>query len=219
MNFIDNILHRLTHPPDHPVLREARDGKFGVATRADLLAQIRAARTFIRRSGLNKGDRVGLLAPNSIRWTALDLALTAEGVIVVPLYSRQAPNELVNMLKDCGAAMVCCGDEALRDGLANNWVDDAPPLKLFDEVFATEASTEIADEPIKLEDSDVVTIIYTSGTSGEPKGVMLTAGGVTFMLDRTGMRLDQLMEGATETAPDQIFHYLPCCFAGSWILL
>jgi long-chain acyl-CoA synthetase len=218
MNFIENILHRLNQEPNRPVLREARDGKFGAATCADLLAQIRAARTFIRRSGLNKGDRVGLLAPNSIRWTALDLALTAEGVIVVPLYSRQAPNELVNMLKDCGAAMVCCGDEALRDGLAKNW-PDAPPLKLFDEVFATEASNEIADEPIKLDDSDVVTIIYTSGTSGEPKGVMLTAGGVTFMLDRTGMRLDQLMEGATETAPDQVFHYLPCCFAGSWILL
>ena len=218
MNFIENILHRLNQEPNRPVLREARDGKFGAATCADLLAQIRAARTFIRRSGLNKGDRVGLLAPNSIRWTALDLALTAEGVSVVPLYSRQAPNELVNMLKDCGAAMVCCGDEALRDGLAKNW-PDAPPLKLFDEVFATEASNEIADEPIKLDDSDVVTIIYTSGTSGEPKGVMLTARGVTFMLDRTGMRLDQLMEGATETAPDQVFHYLPCCFAGSWILL
>jgi long-chain acyl-CoA synthetase len=218
MNFIENILHRLNQEPNRPVFREARDGKFDTATCADLLAQIRAARTFIRRSGLNKGDRVGLLAPNSIRWTALDLALTAEGVIIVPLYSRQAPNELVNMLKDCGAAMVCCGDEALRDGLAKNW-PDAPPLKLFDEIFATEASNEIADEPIKLDDSDVVTIIYTSGTSGEPKGVMLTAGGVTFMLDRTGMRLDQLMEGATETAPDQVFHYLPCCFAGSWILL
>ena len=147
------------------------------------------------------------------------MALTVEGVIVVPLYSRQAPNELVNMLKDCGAAMVCCGDEALRDGLAKNW-PDAPPLKLFDEVFATEASTEIADEPIKLDDSDVVTIIYTSGTSGEPKGVMLTAGGVTFMLDRTGMRLDQLMEGATETTPDQVFHYLPLLLRRfSWILL
>jgi len=218
MNFIENILHRLNQEPNRPVLREARDGKFVTATCADLLAQIRAARTFVRRSGLKKGDRVGLLAPNSIRWTALDLALTAEGVIVVPLYSRQAPNELVNMLKDCGAATVCCGDEALRDGLAKNW-PDAPPLELFDEAFATEAATEITDEPIKLGDSDVVTIIYTSGTSGEPKGVMLTAGGVTFMLGRTGMRLDQLMEGATETAPDQVFHYLPCCFAGSWILL
>jgi long-chain acyl-CoA synthetase len=218
MNFIENILYRLTQTPNRPVLQEARDGKFVTATGADLIAQIRAARTFIRRSGLKKGDRAGLLAPNSIRWAALDLALTAEGVIVVPLYSRQAPNELVNMLKDCGAAMVCCGDEALRDGVAKNWPGDAPPLKLFDEVFATEASDEIGDEPIKLDDSDVVTIIYTSGTSGEPKGVTLNAGNVTYMLGCTGMRLDQLMEGATETAPDQVFHYLPCSFAGSWIL-
>jgi long-chain acyl-CoA synthetase len=219
MNFIQNILHRLQQAPNRPVLREARDGTFVTATCADLLSEIRAARTFIRRSGLKKGDRAGLLAPNSIRWIALDLALAAEGVIVVPLYSRQAPNELVNMLKDCGAAMVCCGDEALRDGVAKNWPDDAPPLKLFDEIFDTEASNDIGAEPIDLDDSDVTTIIYTSGTSGEPKGVILTVGGVTFMLGCTGMRLDQLMEGATEMTPDQVFHYLPFCFAGSWILL
>ena len=219
MNFIENILDRLNQEPNRPVLREARDGKFDTATRADLLAQIRAARTFIRESGLKKGDRVGLLAPNSIRWTTLDLALTAEGVIVVPLYPRQAPSELVNMLKDCGAAMVCCGDEALCDSLAKNWPGALAPLILFDEVFATEASNEVGDEPVKLDDSDIVTIIYTSGTSGEPKGVMLTAGNVTYMLGSTGMRLDQLMEGATETTPDQVFHYLPCCFAGSWILV
>src|SRR5215510_5312765 len=182
MNFIQNILHRLNQEPNRPVLREVRDGRFVMATGADLLAQIRAARTFIRQSGLRKGDRAGLLAPNSIRWTSLDLALTAEGVIVVPLYPRQAPSELVNMLKDCGAAMVCCGDEALRDSLAKNWPGARAPLKLFDEVFATEDSNEIGDEPVKLDDSDIVTIIYTSGTSGEPKGVMLTAGGVTFML-------------------------------------
>jgi long-chain acyl-CoA synthetase len=219
MNFIQNILHRLTQEPNRPVLREACDGKFVTATCADLLAQIRAARTFIRQAGLRKGDRAGLLAPNSIRWAALDLALMAEGVIVVPLYSRQAPNELVNMLKDCGASMVFCGDEALRDGVAKNWPDDAPPMSLFDRTFATEASKDVGAEPIRLDDSDVITIIYTSGTSGEPKGVMLTAGGVTFMLGSTGMRLDQLMEGATETTPDQVFHYLPFCFAGSWILL
>src|SRR5262245_62298133 len=135
MNFIENILHRLNQEPNRPVLREARDGKFVTDTCAELLAQIRAARTFIRRSGLKKGDRAGLLAPNSIRWTALDLALTAEGVIVVPLYPRQAPNELVNMLKDCGAAMVCCGDEALSDGVEKHWPDAAPRLYVLDWLF------------------------------------------------------------------------------------
>ena len=66
-------------------------------------------------------------------------------------------------------------------------------------------------------DSDPVTIIYTSGTSGEPKGVVLTAANVTYMLTCTNSRLDQLMRSRSE--PDRVFHYLPFCFAGSWILL
>jgi long-chain acyl-CoA synthetase len=219
MNFIENIFYRLNQTPHRPVLREIRDGQFAPATAAELQSLIRAARSFIRRSGLKKGDRCGLLAANSVRWAALDLALTAEGVVVVPLYSRQAPNELVHMLKDCGAAMVCCGDESLRNGIGENWTDDPPPLKLFDDIFATTPANDIGDAPIQLDDSDIVTIIYTSGTSGEPKGVMLSAGNVGFMLGCTGMRLDQLMEGETEKTPDQVFHYLPFCFAGSWILL
>src|SRR5262249_61348038 len=221
MNFIENILHRLNQTPNRPVLREARDGQFVTVTCEELLGFVRAARKFIRHNGLKKGDRAGLLAPNGIHWAALDLALMAEGVIVVPLYSRQAPAELVNMLRDCGASTVFCGNAELLDGIAKNW-PDAPPMSLFNHAFVIDSSNEpgevIGDEPNKLDDSDVVTIIYTSGTSGEPKGVMLTAGGVTCMLVSTGMRLDQLMEGATETTPDQVFHYLPCCFAGSWIL-
>jgi len=222
MNFIENILHRLNQTPNRPVLREARDGQFVTVTCEELLGFVRAARTFIRHNGLKKGSRVGLLAPNGIHWVALDLALMAEGVIVVPLYSRQAPVELVNMLKDCGASTVFCGNTELLDGTAKNW-PDAPPLTLFNHAFITASSNEpgeeIGDEPIKLDDSDVVTIIYTSGTSGEPKGVMLTAGGVTFMLGSTGMRLDQLMEGATDREPDQVFHYPPFCFAASWIVM
>lgn len=219
MNFLAKILHRLSQPPNRPALQEVRDGQFVTVTCAELLAQIRAARAFVRQSGLQKGDRCGLLAPNSIRWAALDLALMAEGVIAVPLYARQAANELVTMLKDCGAALVCCGDEALRDGIAQHWPNNAPPLKLFDEIFATMPSQELSDEPLALDDQDIITIIYTSGTSGEPKGVMLSVGNITFMLGCTGLRLDQLMEGGRASAADQVFHYLPFCFAGSWILL
>ncbi|MGH9801390.1 MAG: AMP-binding protein, partial [Blastocatellia bacterium] len=218
MNFLERILQQLTQTPNRPVIQEIRDGQFVTANSAELLSQIRYARTFIRNSGLKKGDRCGLLAPNSIRWAAMDLALMAEGVIVVPLYSRQAPNELVSMLKDCEAAMVVCGDEALRDGIANNWSTNAP-LALFDEVFATTTTSEIKDEPNSSTDKDIVTIIYTSGTSGEPKGVMLNVENLNHMVPCTGSRLDQLMEGKTAQVPDQVFHYLPFCFAGSWILL
>ncbi len=69
----------------------------------------------------------------------------------------------------------------------------------------------------QLADSDPVTIIYTSGTSGEAKGVVLTAGNVSHMLECTSGRLDLLMEN--RPGQDRVFHYLPFCFAGSWIML
>ncbi len=225
MNFLERIFQRFTQTPTHPVIQEIQsgqeihDGPVISTSCAGLLAQIRTARTFIRQSGLKAGDRCGLLAPNSIRWAAMDLALMAEGIIVVPLYSRQDHSELANMLKDCGATMVVCADQPLRDGIAKNWTNDAPPLALFDDIFAMTSDGAIKDEPIALDDSDIVTIIYTSGTSGEPKGVMLTIGNLNFMVPSTGARLSQLMKGQTAQVADQVFHYLPFCFAGSWILL
>ena len=62
-----------------------------------------------------------------------------------------------------------------------------------------------------------MTIIYTSGTSGEAKGVVLTAANVGFMLGCTAARLDLLMGG--RSGQDRIFHYLPFNFAASWIAL
>ena len=65
-----------------------------------MLERIAAARAFLAAAGLRKGDRCALLAPNSIAWVALDLAAMAEGIIVVPLYARQAPAELAAMMRD-----------------------------------------------------------------------------------------------------------------------
>jgi len=68
-----------------------------------------------------------------------------------------------------------------------------------------------------VQDADPVTIIYTSGTSGEAKGVVLTAANVGFMLGCTSARLDQLMGG--RSGQDRVFHYLPFSFCASWIAL
>src|SRR5205823_8488227 len=68
-------------------------------------------------------------------------------------------------------------------------------------------------------DSDAVTIIYTSGTSAEAKGVVLNAGNIAHMLGCTSDRLDLLMENKSRARQHRVFHYLPFCFAGSWIML
>jgi long-chain acyl-CoA synthetase len=133
-------------------------------------------------------------------------------LIVVPLYFRQAPAELVAMMKDSTPSLVCCGDAPLRDGIRKTW-PEAPQHFLFDEIFAGAEGVQL-DRP-QVRDADPVTIIYTSGTSGEAKGVVLAAANVGFMLGCTAARLDQLM--GSRSGQDRIFHYLPFSFCASWI--
>jgi long-chain acyl-CoA synthetase len=240
MNFLERIVEQLQLEKDQPVLREIHSAAPGDATiqsvtGAELLGLIRQARAYIHAAGLKKGDRAAILGPNSIRWVALDLAIMSKGILVVPLYNRQAPSELAAIVRDSSPSIVFANDAALRDSLAKALPNAPPHTVLLDEVFvpSSEAPTtaEIATDASLLADDDPVTIIYTSGTSGESKGVILNVANLDHMIPCTGARLDQLMclsagAHATQTStpaalavPDQIFHYLPFCFAGSWILL
>jgi long-chain acyl-CoA synthetase len=212
--FIAEIFSQLREVGDTCILAEVRDGQITGVTGNELLELVRKARTFIASKGLKKGDRAGLLAPNSIHWVAMDLALMAEGLIIVPLYSRQAPAELVAMMKDSTPSLICCSDAALRDGITQVW-PEAPQQFLFDEIFRGVDGVQL-DRP-QVGNESPVTIIYTSGTSGEAKGVVLTAANVGFMLERTSERLGQLMSGSI--GQDRVFHYLPFTFAASWIAL
>ena len=216
-NFLETILAQLKRADGRVVLREVCGDRFVSVTGRELLDQVQLVRSFIRSSGVQPGDRCALLAPNSVRWAAFHLGLMAEGVIVVPLYSRQAPAELAAMMKDCQPRLIFANDAALGDGLAQAW-PEAPSRVLFEEVLRPSApQPRLSDTSNPRLDSDIVTIIYTSGTSGEPKGVCLNVSNLTHMLACTTERLDQLM-GATRE-PDRVFHYLPFNFAASTILM
>jgi len=117
MPFVGDIFSQLKAAAQNTVLQEIRNGEFTGVSGPELLELVRKARTFLASKGLKKGDRCGILAANSIRWLALDLAAMAEGLIVVPLYFRQAPGELVAIMKDSTPALVCCGDTTLSNGI------------------------------------------------------------------------------------------------------
>ena len=225
-NFLGSIFAQLQRADERVVLREIHGDTFINITGRELLAQVQRGRSYVRKFGLVPGDRCALLGANSIQWVAVDLALMAEGIIVVPLYSRQAAAELAGMMKDCSPSLLIVGDAELGAAIEREW-PARPHRVLIEEVLRVAPAREpVTEAPNARIDADLVTIIYTSGTSGEPKGVCLNVGNVTHMLRCTGERLDQLMDATSDQGdhsdqgePDKVFHYLPFNFAGSWILL
>lgn len=214
MTFLENIFARLQQAPGSAVLAEIRGGKTASASGGELLALVAQARGFLRARGLKPGDRCALWAPNSIRWVALDLAIMAEGIIAVPLDPRQVPAEISAAIADCTPSLVCCADSAMAAQIQVS-SNTPPAMALFDDIFAMQNA--IAVPPVHHADHDAVTIVYTSGTSGESKGVVLNAGNISFVIGCTNARLDQLMGARKE--PDRVFQYAPFCFAAARILL
>lgn len=235
MNFLQTIFEQLRQDPSKPILQEVKDRQLVPTSCEELLDNVARARRFFIEAGLTRGDRCALLAPNSSRWVALDLAIMAEGGITVPLYSRQSADELVAILKDSTPRWICCSDRTLAERVSSRW-PNAPATLLFDKILGDSGrilrgaavvharrialfSDAAALAPAELPDDTPITLIYTSGTSGEPKGVVLTVSNITFMLQQTRQRLDELMLNVPKEGDDRVFHYLPFCFAGSWILL
>jgi long-chain acyl-CoA synthetase len=214
-HFVDRILGNLEAWPDRIFAAEVH-GKRLVSTEGRRLrALVEIARHGLRDRGVVAGDRVVLVAPNSTRWIAIDLAILAEGVTVVPLYARQDPKELAGMIRDADPKLVITADETLRASIQPH-VGGEVPFTLLPELFSSAAPSE--HEPARrLADDHVVTIIYTSGSSGEPKGVMTNVANVEHMLPVLDVKLREL--SGVPGGSDRVFHYLPFCFAGSRMVL
>jgi len=219
-NFLENLFTQLQRNADRVVLREIHSDSLAGVTGGELLQRVQHVRAGLRRYDLRPGDRCAILGANSIRWIAIDLALMAENIVVVPLYSRQAPAELVSVMKDCEPRLLIVGESSLGEAITQAWPAKdtvrAPSCVSFDELLPqNEPMDAQLAPPSSRSDADLVNIVYTSGTSGEPKGVCLNTGNISFMLARTTDRLAQLMTGVSQ--PDNVFHYLPLNFAASWI--
>ena len=215
-NFLQNIFLRLQAAPGRLVLREIRGDRFVSITAGELLALVETARQFFRAQQIPPGERCGLIAANSIHWIAADLALMAEGIVVVPLYHRQTAGELAGMLKDCQPRLVLTGEEETSQTLSAAWPDIPAPITLA-KIFSNPGPKSPMSPLREATDADILTIIYTSGTSGEPKGVCLNVPNLNHMTGCTTERLNQLM--ASTTVADQIFLYAPMNFAASWMLM
>jgi long-chain acyl-CoA synthetase len=223
MTSLRRTLDRLEANRDRVALQEVLRGAVTPVPAGALADRIAAARAFLCDLGLAKGDRCVLLAQNSANWIALTLALRAEGLVSVPLYGQRPIDELAQIIEHCEPSLVCGDDTALLAQLAAKAADVrfanvSEVAQCFSAASAglKPCATSRFEPLVDVAADDPVAIIYTSGTSGEPKGAVLTCGSVEHVIACAGARLDSL---DIRERPEQVFHYLPFCFAGSWILM
>jgi len=138
--------------------------------------------------GLSKGDRVGLLAPNSLEYLEVVIACLRLGVIIVPLNHRLTANELRYMVKHSGcrivvahSSLVGVATQALDDLAEESGQSDIVRVGMergFGKLLAELYSDDATARDVPVDSDDVAFICYTSGTTGLPKGAMLTHGSI-----------------------------------------
>jgi long-chain acyl-CoA synthetase len=171
------------------------DGEYRPVSSAEFYTLVRRVAAALRAFGVERGDRVGLMADNSVHWAAIDYGTLAVGAILVPIYPTLTPVQAAYVANDCGAEVVFVQGRERYQGMLDERAD-MPQVRRF-VVLDAEAEAEdttsmsrlLADtEPMELEafealarkvdPGDLATFIYTSGTTGKPKGVMLSHGNL-----------------------------------------
>ena len=152
----------------------------------------------LRRMGVQRGDRVALLLGNRIEFVLALFGAAHLGAVTVLLSTRQQKPEIAYVLTDCGARLLI-HEAALSDRVPD--ARDIPELThrvAVDDTsasqFLTLLSSEAAPAPVEVGDEDTAMILYTSGTTGRPKGAMLSHSNIihSAMIYEACMELTQV---------------------------
>ncbi|SEL75158.1 AMP-dependent synthetase/ligase [Streptacidiphilus jiangxiensis] len=201
-NLTDLIHANAQAHADLPLVARKVDGAWQDRTAEQFLAEVRAAAKGLIASGVAAGDRVGLMARTRYEWTLLDFAIWCAGAITVPVYETSSAEQVEWILGNSGA-VACVAELPRHEAVIAEVRERLPQLKQvwqleaggLDELVA--AGADVADEAIEerratLGPDTVATIVYTSGTTGRPKGCMLTHANFMAELGNITQRLEPL---------------------------
>ncbi len=178
---LQQFLNRVAATPHKIYLHQPKNSQWKSYSWSEVNTQARTIAAALQAQGFEKGDRIAILAKNSMEWVVADLAIAMAGLISVPIYSTAGEDTITYVLEHSGSKAIFVGkldsNEALK--AAN------PGLPTIGFPYAgVEADTQWQDwleQYSPLEDivipalEDIYTIVYTSGSTGNPKGVVLSA--------------------------------------------
>lgn len=181
---------RVGRAPDVTAFTEFHAGRWSDVTWGEMVERIGRFRAALDRAGMVPGDRVAILLPNCVDWVAFDIAAMANGLITVPLYLHDSPENIGFILAHSGARLcIVASRERWRivrphaegcEALDHIWLqgDAGEPVRDGKRKIAGLSRVVTGDvvDPadIRCGPDDIATIIHTSGTTGRPKGAMLS---------------------------------------------
>jgi long-chain acyl-CoA synthetase len=207
------LKRRVSEHENHPVqFVKDEEGNFHPVSYGQLWNRITRLAVALKKLGVRRGDHVGIMSDNRQEWLVTDFALLSLGAVDVPRGSDSTEAEMTYILRHADCKITFAENpgqcEKILSGVATMpeletivlYDDYATPgerpstgrvtIRSYEEVMATaedlgEEEVEAFEKEVALGKSDdLATLLYTSGTTGEPKGVMLTHRGFLFQMDR-----------------------------------
>ncbi|HET7764400.1 MAG TPA: long-chain fatty acid--CoA ligase [Burkholderiales bacterium] len=186
---IATLLEAQLAAPERILYRQFIDGAWRDFSASEIAAYAARWQAFLRSEGLGQGDRIALCMKNGVHWVAADQAALGMGLVVVPLYADDNPENVAWCLQNSGARLLVAENSRMATALerSHEVLGGALPRVLCLTADKEGANTAVTVALPKqagefvvaaVEDDALATICYTSGTSGRPKGVMLTHGNI-----------------------------------------
>ncbi|MGA9040582.1 MAG: AMP-binding protein [Terriglobales bacterium] len=185
--FYDRFRECAEHWPGNVALEIQRRDRMESYTYAEVLQMAESIGHWLTESKFPQGTRIAILADNHPRWVAAYLGIIAAGCTTVPLDTALHPDQVAKLLKDSGSSLIFCDTKHLpiaRDAvkeigagivLTDEAGDRAQVINDLDRIFAAGHG---GFSPLPVTSDDLACLIYTSGTTADPKGVMLTHANI-----------------------------------------
>ncbi len=194
--------------PDRPLL-SARDGeRFRALTAADVRSTVRALAAGLVGLGVAAGDRVLLLSRTRREWVLLDHAILAAGAVTVPVYDTASASQIATILTNSGARVALVETAEQREVVTRA----SDPDHGLEQVFAIEEGAldrlaaggvghvdEVEARIDALRGDDLAAVLYSSGTTGEPKGCELTHANLAANVRQTVEQVPELFPPGART--------------------
>lgn len=195
------IFERIKRNPRQVITERRMGDQWHEVTAEEFEKQVVGLAKGLHALGVTPGSTVAILAPTSQEWAVLDVAVLAIGAVTVPIYESDSASQISHILSDSKPTVVITSTAQQADlvnSVKKKTLRHVLALERGGANILFEAGRDLPDDLVEeryqaLQRSDLATIVYTSGTTGKPKGVLLTHGNFVTSIMQAYVILPELI--------------------------